>query len=110
MESPRTNGAIAHIADADILSFSGISRRRQCRHRVESVPNDTIAEEMFVLVKKMCMEPPLPLEIPVSLPYNSAITAFRSVPNPEWVCVVAVGCDPLVILGEGRDRTGRTGL
>jgi hypothetical protein len=36
---------------------------------------------MFLDVSAMCIEPPLPLDMPVALPSNSAITSLAEMPQ-----------------------------
>ena len=44
-----------------------------------------------VLWKRMCMEPPIPFEVPVTLPNNSAITLFWVNPHTNWLNVITIG-------------------
>ena len=54
---------------------------------VKPPPTIPLAPSMPTLKSAMCMEPPLPLQLPVLLPKSSAIMCFRSAPLAMvWPC------------------------
>ena len=54
---------------------------------VKPPPTMPLAPSMPTLKSAMCMEPPLPLQLPVLFPNSSAIMCFRSAPLAMvWPC------------------------